>query len=76
MERMEEFLINYGSLDNNNFIDHSNGWGDERKGKIENNANLFEVIMCQDSTFDSYKVVQVDHMLHIILTISFLTLFY
>lgn len=27
-------------------------------------------------TFDSYKVVQVDHMLHIILTISFLTLFY
>ena len=45
MKRMKEFLINYGSLDNNNFIDHLNEWGDKRKGKIENNANLFEVIM-------------------------------
>ena len=47
MERIEEFLINYRSLDNNRFIDHSNGRGDERKRKIENDANLFEDINYQ-----------------------------
>ena len=42
MNRMEEFLTDYGSLHNNKFIDQANGLKDERKGKTENYGNLFE----------------------------------